>query len=86
MMISMLVLASVKLTPYIGFNHTSPVFTFNINFSECAPGTYGQHCASSCHNCMGEDVCHHENGACPGDCDLGYTGDICRDGKCHLTL
>ena len=45
-------------------------------FSACTNGTYGRSCENRCH-CEDNVRCNALNGACPGNCALGWEGETC---------
>ena len=62
----------------------------NVNyFLACENGYYGIECNSTCGHCSIQNDCFHENGTCFNGCELGYSGDLCQNGKVntkHLIL
>ena len=54
----------------------------NVNyFIACENGYYGIECNSTCGHCSFQNDCFHENGTCFNGCELGYSGDLCQNGK-----
>ena len=51
---------------------------------ECPTGSYGDECKESCSgHCAGPDslACNHVDGSCDGDCQPGYQGKKCDQGR-----
>ena len=47
----------------------------------CITGRFGSMCDQSCNlNCF-RDACDRDNGTCLYGCDVGYSGDMCEQGK-----
>ena len=54
----------------------------NVNYVQaCENGYYGIECNSTCGQCSFQNDCFHENGTCFNGCELGYSGDLCQNGK-----
>ena len=50
-------------------------------FLACENSLYGIECNSTCGHCSSQNDCFHENGTCFNGCELGYSGDLCQNGK-----
>lgn len=50
-------------------------YFYNIYFSECAEGYFGNNCKYTCKNCKNGGICNEDKSGCI--CKAGYTGLLC---------
>lgn len=46
----------------------------------CSDGFYGNECTETCGNCFMNAVCDKVTGQCPGQCESGWQGSLCKQG------
>ncbi|XP_052251834.1 receptor-type tyrosine-protein phosphatase kappa-like [Dreissena polymorpha] len=46
---------------------------------ECDDGFHGLGCQNKCGNCQNKVPCNTVSGLCPGECESGYNGTMCKD-------
>ena len=53
-----------------------------MSFLECSDGQYGYNCVGNCSlTCGDSGNCDKITGHCIGGCRVGWTGDMCENGK-----
>ena len=55
---------------------------YEIYFTECAVGLFGNNCSKNCSlTCGNPGVCHKVTDHCNGSCLAGWEGAMCENGK-----
>lgn len=63
------------------------MYSFYVSLSDCKEGWYGVNCSQQCVGyCRDGSTCHHVTGQCNEGCAAGWTGSLCKKGKCVYCL